>query len=279
MQHFGFDFRGFHCFAADADMKSWHYLPQSADVQRDDAGKPILSFTDLGSTAYLIFSARWGATNEDIEALRREIAARSGQPDAAQTPLSFAPITSPLCNALIGDGRGTFEIAASSATSGYPPYAAVFDLALEAEWLASARAGVREQAGFLAVEYLARHRMPIKARARFRAPAALMDGLRLDSEDLAEQLDDAIRDGRASIAIEVDGAPDGKISQTLHSKLFALIAATIRQSPAHRTVGDADIAVELEQMIEEPVRAFRDLGTLVAAGSNRMLPGGEDAAD
>lgn len=272
-----FDFREFRCYAAGAD--SWHYLPSSADVQRDGAGRPILSFTDLGTTAHLLFSAQWGADDVEIEALRKEIAARSGQQDAAPIRLSFAPVTSPLCNALIGDGSGTFEIAASSTTSGYPPYSAVFNLALKDEWLAYARAGVREQAGYLAVEYLAGHRVPVKGRARFRAPAALMDGLRRDSEDLEEQLDDAIRDGRASIAIEIDSSYDGRISKTLYSKLFARIAATIRQWPGHRAGGDFEITVELEQIIEEPVRAFRDFGTLVAGGSNRTLPGGENAAD
>src|SRR4051812_29083903 len=99
----GFEFRGLRCFVSENDPALWEYVPLCADVQRDENHTPILVFVDLGPSAYLLFTARWEAQEGDLEALREELATRTGTQGAGHIRLSFAPVGQPQCNLQTGD--------------------------------------------------------------------------------------------------------------------------------------------------------------------------------
>src|SRR5688500_555110 len=168
----GFEFRGLRCFRSASDPHTYHFVPARPDLRRDPDGVPLTTMVDAEAAGYLMLSAVWEASADDVEALRHELAARTQQSNVGQLRLSFAPVASVRCNALIGDGLGTFQTAATSSTSGMPPYDAVFSLFLQGEHLAYAKAALRGERGFLSVEYLADLRVPVSATATLDARAA-----------------------------------------------------------------------------------------------------------
>jgi hypothetical protein len=225
-----FDFRDLRCFVSPLDETSYYFLPLAADLARDSEGRPQLSFTETAHAAYLLLTARWGASARDLEDLRGELARRPRRPDAGPLTLAFAPARSPSCRLLIGDGGGEFETLATSPTSGIPPYDAVFSLVLRDERRARASAAVRGERGFLGIEYVAEVQSSVNESATFHSRA----------EDLRQEV-------------------PGWIVQ-------------------HGT-SDIHVSTSLEHTISEPVRAFADVGAIVATASVRSVTGGQDAAD
>lgn len=279
----GFDIGGLRCFPSAREPDTWNYVPVAADLQRDEAGRPMLALTDSGSGAYLLFTARWSADAAALEALRTEIASRTGSPDPAAIRLSFAQVSEPVCLALLGDGRGAFDTAATSATSGYPPYHAVFQLFLETERLARVRAALCGQAGFLAVEYRAELAVPVRARGTFTAPPDLFAWIRshgaVAEGDLADLLEEAVREDHARVVVDVPEPHAGKLVPAIYRRILGEAAATVKRGLDGGLPGAIDIALTLDQTVDESIRAQADLGALLAAAGTRMLPGGQDAAN
>jgi hypothetical protein len=278
-----FDFRGFRCVASPDDARSWEYLPYCADLRRDADDAPMLTIVELDSSAYLLFTAMWGACDNDLNALRCEIALRIGEPEPNVLRLSFAPITPPMCSALIGDGSGNFETVAKSTTAGMPPYDAVFNLSLRNERLVHVRAGLGGQAGFLAVEYRADLQLPVRAKATFRQVSIdLLSWIRSQQgsgRSLHQLLDEAVERGLASV--EVDGSVDqvGQITAGLYDRVIDQVARSLPRWLAQDMASDINVAVTLDQHVNQPIRAFADIGTIVAVKSAQALSGGEDVAN
>jgi hypothetical protein len=273
-----FDFRGLHCFAPATEEGAWSFLPAAPDLQRGGDGQPMFTLVDLGPSAYLLFTASWGAPADDVQALREEIAARQRGRDADPVRLAYAPLAATQCNVLVGDGSGGFSAVATSATSCMPPYDAVFNLFLQEDRLAHARAGLRGERGHLAIEYLAQLRMPVSARATFRATAERLapflrarDGA---EGDLERQLEQAIASGAATIVVDAPNPCASALALDLYHRVLARAAERVADAS-----GDLQITVTLEQEVSVPTRAFADVGTLVSAEAQGSLIGGHHAAD
>jgi hypothetical protein len=277
-----FDFRGMRCFAS-GEPGTWRFLPRRPDVQRGEDGRPLLSLIDLGPEAYLTFTATWSASTADLKALREEIAARRA-PSGAQVTLAYAPLASPRCDVLAGDGAGSLNAIASSPTSGFPPYDAVFNVHLAGERLTQARRALHGEQGFLAIEYSAKLRMPVKASALMTAPgarlAAWLEAQGVDDRvSLRDALERAIDTGLARVVIE---APDSG-ADVLASELFDrvldraadLLLPLLRQPPS----SEVQVSVALERETGQPTSAFADLGALIPAETTLSPLGGHDAAD
>lgn len=265
----GFDFRGLRCFPSAAGDGSWHFLPLAPDVQRGADHRPMMSFVDLGTSAYLLFTATWAPAPEDLEALRAEIARRTGEADIARITLSFAPIAAPRCNALVGNGSGAYRAVASSDTSGMPPYNAVFNLFLQDELVAGARAGVRGEPRRLGIEYLAQAQSPVGAAATFTARAerlfAWLETQQADEGGLAALLDRAVASGVATIELDAPDARAGTLASELYGQVLARAAALVPPMMRRGVEGDIRVAASMQRDAGEPVRAFADVGSLVSA--------------
>jgi len=277
-----FDFRGLRCFAPAGEQATWSFLPAAPDLQRDANRHPMVTMVDVGPTAYLLFTASWAAPPGDVEAVRQEIAARTheGRPDRVH--LSYAPLSTPRCSALIGDGHGAFSPVATSTTSGMPPYDSVFNLCLEGERLAHAKAGLRGDLGHLAIEYVAQMHAPVAARATLRANAARLAAWLREhaaADGIEGALEAAIASGVASIVVDVPDPFAGALAPELYRRALAraseLVAPLLREPAA----GDLHVTVTLEQDVEVPMRAFVDVGALVSPEPLATLIGGHHAAD
>jgi hypothetical protein len=272
-----FDFRGLHCYAPAADGAPWTYLPVEPGVQRGADGQPLFTFADLAASAYLLFTARWSARGDDVSALRAEL---SGRDAAAQ--LTLASLVDIACHALVSDGRGGFAPHASSATSGMPPYDAVFNLYLRGDELEHARAALRGQRGHLAIEYRATRRAAVRARATFTASGTTLgDFWRAHQNEgsAAEVLERAVVQGIAHIDIDAPDPYAGALAPDLYRRLLDEAAATVPPMLLRGAGADVRARVALEQDAGAPARAFADLGAIVADESLGSLIGGHHAAD
>src|SRR5262245_15232901 len=148
-----FDFVDLRCFADPSDARTYYFLPIVPDLRRDPQQRPLITMIDVGSSGSLMFTATWDPNAESVEALRRDIARGHHEPDTSRIRLAFAPLTSLECHALLGDGRGSFQTVATSATSGMPPYDALFSLNVTGERLGQVRSAMRGEPGFLGIEY------------------------------------------------------------------------------------------------------------------------------
>lgn len=276
-----FEFRGLRCFASQKEATTWCYLPLQAGVQHDVDGRPLIAVIDVAGAAYLLFTATWPASQEDLGALRREIAARESLPRDEALFLVFAPITSPRCDVLMGDGR-SYETVASSSTAGFAPYDATFNLHLQGERLAHAKAALHGESGRMAVEYSARLQTAVAARVDFYANrvdlAAAIQGVQ-DRAALRQALDRAIADGRARVVIDSPNPDASHLASELYDRVLDRASD---QLPRLMRAGMPDqwhVSAAMEQEIGLPICAFFDLAMLRAAKTVESDLGGHHAAN
>jgi hypothetical protein len=267
-----FDFRGLRCLPSRLDPYAWFVVPRTADIERDESGRPQLTMIDLGSSGYLIFTARWAASASDLDALKAELAASSGPEAAGRITLSFAPIRSPRCDVLLGDPGGAHEVIASSSTSGYPPFNAAFNIPVEGDRLAAVKAAMDGRRDVLRAEYRAELPAPTNATARFQSTTGdFLPWLRSGSRqaDLRTLLEEAIRSGRAEIQIDMTQPGAGGLVDELYERALARAEQMLPRWLAGEGSGDVRIEVAVERLASEPVRAGVDIGEIAAAARQK----------
>lgn len=278
-----FDFRALRCFTPPDDAAPWSYVPREPDLQRASDGRPLVTLIELGASGYVLFNARWGASAEDLEALRAEIARRTREGDPARIRLAFAALASPRCHALVGDGHGAFRTVAASTTSGLPPYDAVFNLFLQDDALAQAKAALRGERGCLAIEYVADLQWPVRAKASFHARreelAAWLASRGAGADGLAEVLERAVESGAARVVIDAADPQAIELAPELHDNVLSRVAELLPRLMNQGAPGEVDVAVALEQVVSVPTRAFTDVGALVSAHTTGSLTGGQHVAN
>lgn len=277
-----FDFRGLHCTPVAGEERSWYYLPRQPDVRRDAMGAAQLTLVDTGVTAYLLFTATWAAPEEDLEALRQALVVRLGEHGPERIRLSFAPLGDVRCAVLVGDGTGSFETIAGSATSGLPPYDAVFNLVLTGSRTAAARGAAAGRTDLLALEFEANLGVPVAGSATLTASREKLRTLLLAGNGEGEPhqlLEEAVRLGLAAVTVDVPDPYVGLLATTLYDRVLAEAARALPNWLDHQAPGDLEVSVTLEEQVKEPVRALADIGSIVARASTRAAPGGLHAAD
>lgn len=275
-----FDFRGLHCYAPATEDGAWTYLPAVADVQRGREGQPLLTFSEFDRSAYLLFAARWNAAACDVAALREELATRV--PAAHASRLRAACLRETSCTVRAADGRGGFTSLGTSATSGMPPYDAVFNLYLNGEALEQVRAALRGDVGRLAIEYRGNRIAAACARARFSASGTSLGTYwRAHARDgnAAQVLEHAVADGAARIDVDAPDPFAGALAPELYRRVLERAAEIVPPLLEQAPGADVQALVSLEQEVDIPVRACADVGALVAAESLASLIGGHHASD
>ena len=267
-----FDFRGLRCLPSRVDPHAWFVVPRAADLERDESGRPLLTMIDLGTSGYLMFTARWAAAASDLDALKDELAASSGPEAAGLITLSFAPIQSPRCDVLLGGTGGAYEVIASSATSGYPPFNAAFNIPVEGDRLAAVKLAMEGRRDVLRAEYRAELPAPANATARFQSTTGdflpwLRSGWR--QADLRTLLEEAIRTGRAEIQIDMTQPGAGGLVDELYERALSqaerVLPRWLAGEGAGEGTGEVRIEVVAERLASEPVRAAVDIGEIAAA--------------
>jgi hypothetical protein len=266
-----FTLLGCSCYVDPTDDRRYYFLPSAPDVRRDASGLPMITVVDVGSAGYVMFTATWTAPGASMDALKFQIANERGGPDAGPIRLSIALVSEPRCHALIGDGHGAFERIATSATSGVPPYDALFNVPVPQERLDHVKRAAKGERGFLAVEYAADLMVPAAAAAVFRSRSSdLLPWLRgrVGSDaPIQGLLEEAVGLGLATVTFDPPDCAGGAVSAELLDRILSQAA---QAAPRWITEGDRghfEVEATAEWDEREPVRAFADIGDIVAGGS------------
>jgi hypothetical protein len=260
-----FRFRDLFCFVDPDDARRYYILPSTPDVRRGADERPMITMVDVAGSGYVMFTATWAARPATVDALRREIAAGQPGADANGITLAFAPLASLQCHTVAGDRTGSFQTIATSATSGVPPYDALFNLAVQGERLTQVRRALSGERGLLGIEYVADVLVRSTSTATFRAPASeLLPWLRSGrAASLRALLELAIASGLATVTVDpADHA--GAAAAALVERVLDDAAQRAPRWLADAASGDIEVSVTLERDGPEPVRAFADIGGLIA---------------
>lgn len=158
-----FDHEGVRCYADGPGR--YRYVPGAPLPERDDDGRVAVNLIDTGSLAMLTVGSEWVVRDDVLGAIRAEILA--SRPDLIAVDLRPAPVEVREARLVhrLGDSR---EVLASSGSSGFPPFSAVFSVTLQGERREAVRAALMGGAGAVEVEYLVG--LPPAARARADGP-------------------------------------------------------------------------------------------------------------
>ncbi|MBD1869480.1 hypothetical protein H6F95_19695 [Cyanobacteria bacterium FACHB-471] len=148
----GFEFQRVYCYPNPDQPLSYYYLPLQIQPQRSADGTPMINFISMGTSGYLQLSVSWEAPSETLDALRQEIAQRENLDNPAVLRFAFAPVTVQQVSLLSNEGE-RWEAIATSSSSGFPPYTALFNAHLNAEQQTQAAAALNGRKNCLQVEY------------------------------------------------------------------------------------------------------------------------------
>jgi hypothetical protein len=136
-----------------ADPLSFSYLPGSPGPQRGADGAPSVSCLVAGPMTMLQVGAEWGASEAQLGRLRRHLGRERGL-DPERIKLHPAPVRVERVELRLADAAGAAQTLASSESSGYPPFSAIFSVQLDEAQKAQALAALGGRAGLLTVAYI-----------------------------------------------------------------------------------------------------------------------------
>ena len=248
------------CFGPDRH-GVWRYLPDFADVVRDAVGCPMVTFVDIHDAGFLMLTATWAASAEDLAALQGAAATRSGEPDPTRVRIGFVPLTAVACR-LVVDGI-TVE---SSGTSGMPPYDSLFNVPLRGDLLVAVRAVLNEGTGgpvhgerhSIRVEYNALLALPQRGTATLTTLGSRLRtwlaGRPLDRTTLEQ----AVQIGIASIRFDFSAGEPGALLDDLYQRLLDEVTKALAGN--NRGIGDdVFVSATLEWSLPHPVAAGADV--------------------
>jgi hypothetical protein len=145
-----FDIDGIH-LTPSGDGSTVFYLPAAPSPERGAGGKPTLAIFKTPQVTTLQLGTQFGLTAEELSALATKIAAQV--PTLANANLQPAPLQVQKAAVLLADHTGAPSEIATSSTSAFPPYAAVFNAKLQAAQAAQAISAAGGRRGVLFVDY------------------------------------------------------------------------------------------------------------------------------
>jgi hypothetical protein len=127
------------------------YVPATPTPELDTSGRPTLMILKMPQAVSLQFGVHFDLPAGGEAALAAQLA--KAKPDLASETLQPAMLTVQHIGVKLADATGANTEIASSAGSGFPPYAAVFSIPLTEAQGAQAISAVGGRSGILSVEY------------------------------------------------------------------------------------------------------------------------------
>ncbi len=142
------------CLQDPRNPERFFYLPAAPTSELAPNGSSTLLLFVSDKSGILQLGAQWHVSESIFAALRTAIIAKHTWLEAEFIQFAPVPITLHEAVVLLGDGSAGDSVPlASTASSGYPPYIAVFSIALNADQVARARAALSGRGHFLQVAY------------------------------------------------------------------------------------------------------------------------------
>lgn len=281
-----FEFDQLICFPNTPQPASYYYVPRHAQPQRGSDGAPMLNLIAAGATGFLQLTASWDVPGGTLEALRQEIAARDNIEDPATVRLAFAPVQIEGCALLVGDGTGEEEELARSATSGMPPYSALFSVTLNEAQLANAAAAINGRFGFLMIRYAASLAVPVEVVARLSGDATdlareLQERPAMPDGDLQSLIAEALEQGRLAIHLTAPSVASADLQARARDMLLTEATGALRRLAGGEPLGTADLEVTAS-LVEDMVVALTpaaDVADWLQGGAPVTPAPGRDPTD
>ena len=239
-----FDINGVHCYPLGST--SFCCVPGAPVPERDPGGRPTLSLWLIPPKARLQLGSQWSLGPAETTAIRAELAHRSGV-GPAEIQLTSTPLqVDDVALVLVDQDRVSHDLA-TSASSGFPPFSALFTVALEedvAPLVVSAVNGARDR---LFVEYRARvaTSTPLELSAAgditaeviaARPPLTLQDAASVVRQALSASHLTITRTGPEGVPEEVWSPLQDRLLAAVAEDVQRLVAATSPAPPTQVTI-------------------------------------------
>lgn len=190
-----------YCFRHPSDANQFYYLPGDPAPQRDSRGNPAVSLMATSDFAMLQVSSQWQVTDSQLDALKADLQSQTNIP-ADALRLAPAPVQIEAVELRLTTSTGESEVLATSKSSGYAPFSAVFSVTLSAEQKAQAIAALGGRADLLWVSYRGWVDLPLAGEVVIEGEvAAELRSLGPEPSEAAvrERLEGAIAQGRLTL--------------------------------------------------------------------------------
>jgi hypothetical protein len=280
----GFEFQRVYCYPNPDQPLSYYYLPLQIQPQRDADDIPMINLVSVGTGGFLQLSVSWDAPSELLDALRQEIARRENLENPAVLRLAFAPVTVQQVVLLLGNEGENLEAIATSKSSGFPPYTALFNAQLNAEQQAQVAAALNGREKFLQVEYHASLSGVVEASAHLTGDASNVikqfKGTRriLNQREVQTILEQVIAEGQLQITVNAsENASEQLVEQVKAHVLSQSADLLLRFLQGEECIPDITL-LEVTVTNTEPRQLTINLQTDIttwfpqSSGSNQITP-------
>lgn len=144
---------GVRYYRSESDPETFVMLPDAPVPQRDPRGRPALTLWVDRAGARLQLGCRWEVGAERLAALKRELLRLHPELSPPLLRLQPASLGAVCAELALGDGVAEAAPVASTSSSGFTPYAAVFNVMLDDAQREQALAALHGRANFMTLTY------------------------------------------------------------------------------------------------------------------------------
>ena len=258
------------------DPATFFYTPGQPSPELTPAGSPAASLVGTGDGGFFQLGTHWDLTMSQLNDLQQYL--RSKFPD-----LTSAPILRP-DSVSVDDVKLVLQmpdrsssVLATSASAGYPPYAAVFDVELDGAHFAQTSMALSGRENVLKVQYQISGQSAVSCTATISGDVR-QDVQELDSESdfdtCRSRIESAIADGRIQVTVSGDQASAELRDRTI-SKAKDYAARTLQRMLAgtDSSLDAAHLLASVTLSDTKPVKLLReaDVGGWFSGGNSVKL--------
>jgi hypothetical protein len=275
------------CYMREDQPGTWWYVPGDP-VPELTGGRPSIQLWVSPPNGILQLGVDWTVPGDLLARVHQALA----QAEGPSVNLQPAPATVRQVTVEIGTNRESREVVASSTSSGFPPYRAVFRVDLDAARANAAQGAINGRRGMVAVRY--RVAAPLRASARVRLEGDVEPALgelpgAATPAGVRAWVDEAVAAGRLAMTRERSGPADDALEERargLCTEKFTMLldqavrsrhaaGGSTRPAGSSRTMLAADATVS--EIVQQEFERLTDVSTWLppgtGAGHITVLPG------
>ena len=126
----GFDLHGVHVYQSTDDPQTFYYIPGEPQPERSPSGKPTLNLFVTDKNALLQLGTRWEVNADLLTELQKQVQDLHPEINQSSILLTPAPVSINKASLILMTDDDKEEELQAITSSGFPPYAAVFNVGL-----------------------------------------------------------------------------------------------------------------------------------------------------
>jgi hypothetical protein len=273
-------------YEEEGGSNTWRYIPGRPIPEIASNGRPTLHFYASTSGGILQLGAQWTVAPALLEKLKKEIAQRAGR---AEAEILLQPASASVKQVTVetGDGKGSMVVVATSSSSGFPPYNAIFRIPTDTAKRDAVVAALNGRSGFLAVRYYAGATLKVSARAVLegdvrQVPEKLTSSSTL--EEIVNWINASVEEGRLKLTVKGVGGDDASLLSKAREMVIERFALALQTRLGHSDPATFDesllrIEAVLSELAERDLIRGADVSEWFELGEGQrhitVLPGGD----